>query len=644
LSFRSRLTLFFALIVVLPMIAVVVLVAQVTQDSRTGKADSRLAAGLETALSVYSDDLDAAETATRGLASSPALAAALRTGDRQRVEPVARTLARQNDIDSLVIRDARGRQLAVVGPPAELATFRAPVREGDHLLATITASTTNPSAYLSEVSRLTNRDAAIVDEHGPVSATLALDGTALPPAGRSNDVEVAGEKLRAATADLRGSGGLRVALFTTVESAGFFASSPLIVGAAVVFFAIAVLFVAFLLRALGSQVATMLDAARRVGSGDFSQKVPVIGSDEIAGLASEFNKMSDRLGEQMEELRHQRVEIERSVQRIGEAFASGLDRSALLEIVAETALSACGADYAVLALMGQDATEVSVGDSRERLEDAVLAAEARATSDDQLVEESSGGAVALASPLRRIGEGAERLGIMTIARVGEPFDPGERDIFLYLVGQASASIENVALHELAAEQAVTDELTGLSNKRRFSEMLQKEFARAQRFGHNLSLLMLDIDDFKQVNDVHGHLQGDEVLRAIGRALDSESRGVDEPARYGGEEFAVALPETGTDGALEVAERIRARIESQRVPRGDGDGHLNVTASIGVASLSEAVTDPEGLIAAADKALYVAKAAGKYRVEAEVRPKATASTARKQPAKKRAPAKRARTKR
>ena len=131
----------------------------------------------------------------------------------------------------------------------------------------------------------------------------------------------------------------------------------------------------------------------------------------------------------------------------------------------------------------------------------------------------------------------------------------------YLIGQASISVENIGLHERVAEQAVTDALTGLPNNRRFHELIERETQRLGRFGGELSLILLDIDDFKRVNDTFGHLQGDEVLRALGAFLQLESRGVDEPARYGGEEFVLALPETPKGGAVEVAERIRERIET-----------------------------------------------------------------------------------
>jgi diguanylate cyclase (GGDEF)-like protein len=126
--------------------------------------------------------------------------------------------------------------------------------------------------------------------------------------------------------------------------------------------------------------------------------------------------------------------------------------------------------------------------------------------------------------------------------------------------------------------------------------------------------MLDIDDFKQVNDTYGHLQGDSVLRRVGRVLTLEAREVDQPARYGGEEFVVALPETDIEGAVELAERIRARIESSSIPLVEGNGEIRVTASVGVASIPANASNAHDVIAAADAALYEAKRAGKNRVE------------------------------
>ncbi len=613
MSFRGRLTLFFLLIVVMPMIAVAVLVTQVTTQSRNGKADARLAAGLESALTLYRDDATDARRAAEGLGQDPALAAALQSGDRAQIEAAARTGAKRYRTRSLVIRNPGGGRLAAVGGAGILATYRLDLRGPGGRLGSMVVSTTTPSAYLTAVRHLTGRDAALLGPDGPVSQTVDLGDSSLPTSGHSGDVEVSGETLRAGVTDLPGVADLELALLGPTESGGFFSSSPLVAAVLVAFFAVALVFVAMLLRALGGQVGAMLDAARRIGQGDFSHKVPVVGNDEMAGLASEFNKMSERLSAQMDALRRQQIEIDRSVSRIGEAFASGLDRQALLQVVVETSLGACRAEYGTIVLSGREGAEAEAGDSNQGLEDASVAAADRARARDDLVVGRDGEYCALASPLRRLAEPPGNVGVMTVARRGEQFSQAERDVFHYLVGQVSASIENIALHEQVSEQAVTDELTGLSNNRRFRELISKEAARAQRFGHELSLLMLDIDDFKRVNDTHGHLQGDEVLRTIGVALASESRGVDEPARYGGEEFAVALPETGLEGALELGERIRARIESEAIPRIDGAGTLEITASLGAASIPASADSARGLIAAADAALYDAKRSGKNRV-------------------------------
>ena len=192
-------------------------------------------------------------------------------------------------------------------------------------------------------------------------------------------------------------------------------------------------------------------------------------------------------------------------------------------------------------------------------------------------------------------------------------DDAEYDLFAYLTGQAAVSIENVDLHEMVRIQAVTDELTGLYNLRHFHDTLDGELERSRRFGTDVGLMLLDIDDFKRVNDTYGHQQGDLVLIEVARVLRELSRDIDEPARYGGEEMAVILPQTDLHGAELLAERMRLAIEDLSIERLDGGGHLTVTASFGVASLPECAKDKESLIAEADAALYRAKRGGKNAV-------------------------------
>jgi diguanylate cyclase (GGDEF)-like protein len=228
------------------------------------------------------------------------------------------------------------------------------------------------------------------------------------------------------------------------------------------------------------------------------------------------------------------------------------------------------------------------------------------------LETQIGDANVLAEPL--LAEQGEVLGVLSVARGADtPFTPAARDLFHYLCVQAAISIENADLHQLVRRQAVTDELTGLFNHRHFQEVMTAEVERARRYGDDLALIMLDLDNFKDVNDAHGHMQGDLVLREIGRVLRDTVRDVDEAARYGGEEMAVILPQTDLEGAFRFAERVRVRIEQLALPRVDGDGTVRITASLGVAALSGGRSaDRDDLVAAADAALYRAKRSGKNR--------------------------------
>ena len=161
---------------------------------------------------------------------------------------------------------------------------------------------------------------------------------------------------------------------------------------------------------------------------------------------------------------------------------------------------------------------------------------------------------------------------------------------------------------------MTDELTGLANVRAFASILDREIERSRRYGAALALVMVDLDDFKRVNDTYGHQQGDEVLAHVAWVLRDVSRELDTVARYGGEELAVVLPQTDGEGAALLAERMRESIEALYIPQVGGSGTLSVTASFGVASLPESALDRTELIAAADAALYAAKGGGKNRVE------------------------------
>ncbi len=609
MSFRGRLALFFLLIVVIPIAAIALLVVDVTRDSEDGKADAALSTALTTALSHYEADVLEAQAQATELLTDPGVEPALRSGDEAEIERVAAAAGRARGLEYLTITTPDGGEITAIGSSSTVATASVPANVEGSGAYELRASVTGPTEYVEEVAELTGLEVALVSDGEVVAGPRAAGGVELPPAGDPADVELGGETMRAAAGELPEPEPTEVVLLTETETGGFLDSSPRIALALVAFVAVALAFIYFVFRTLQGQIGSMLEAARRIGDGDFSGRVPVVGRDEMAGLASEFNRMSDRLEAQIEQLRRQRTELDRSVTRLGEAVASGLDLEAQLAIVAETALGGCAAEYAAIALLDGTVIERPEGFSGQARV-AADAAQKRAGAEGSRVASRRDDGHGLAAPLVHSGE---TQGTLAVGRTGEEFDAHERDVFIYLLERAAASVENISEHERVSEQAVTDELTGLANNRAFRETIDREAARAERFKHELSLIILDIDNFKQVNDRYGHLQGDEVLRALGRILESEPRAIDEAARYGGEEFVVALPETGSEGAVELAERIRARLEEEPIESVDDGEPLSVTASFGTATLPASAATVRELFEAADEALYEAKRQGKNRV-------------------------------
>lgn len=185
-----------------------------------------------------------------------------------------------------------------------------------------------------------------------------------------------------------------------------------------------------------------------------------------------------------------------------------------------------------------------------------------------------------------------------------------------MLAEANAKLQSQyaeleVLHKQAREMANTDMLTSLKNHGHFQQYLKKEVAKAKRYGRPLSLMMLDLDHFKQVNDEFGHQKGDAVLQCLAKLLKKEVRDVDYTARYGGEEFVVIMPETKGSEAVEMAERLRVNIDE--VARGADLPKPYVSASFGVADLPTCASDGGSLIAAADTALLYAKRNGRNQV-------------------------------
>jgi two-component system cell cycle response regulator len=234
-----------------------------------------------------------------------------------------------------------------------------------------------------------------------------------------------------------------------------------------------------------------------------------------------------------------------------------------------------------------------------------------APGPEPLFSHAPGAGPVIVVPIRS----ADRLiGMLALARGhgGAAFDALAFPLIRTLVNHSGTAIANVRLHEEVRRLSVTDPLTGVGNVRHLTTMLSREVARANRNGRPLTVLMLDLDHFKQVNDTLGHQFGDGVLRDFAHRLMSCVREVDTVARYGGEEFAVLLPDTDTDGGCRVADRVLRVVREE--PFGHGDLTQRVTVSIGVASFPGHGRTPTEVLHAADEALYVAKHEGRDRWE------------------------------
>ncbi|MGI8984021.1 MAG: GGDEF domain-containing protein, partial [Acidimicrobiales bacterium] len=219
------------------------------------------------------------------------------------------------------------------------------------------------------------------------------------------------------------------------------------------------------------------------------------------------------------------------------------------------------------------------------------------------------GAGAMAVPVR---SGGHSFGVLGYYGRESPFEEEDVHSLEILVRQAETAIENSFLYEEAVRLSLTDGMTGLWNRRNFELRLESELSRALRFSEPFAVVFVELDQMKAVNDRWGHQAGDTVLIELARRLTEAVREVDLVARWGGDEFTLLLPKTGLDGALRLAEKIRAAVGT--APFRIDSGSLDITISVGVAAYPEHGASGKDLVNAADAVMYQAKALGRNRVE------------------------------
>ncbi|MET8832652.1 diguanylate cyclase [Micromonospora sp. NPDC004540] len=670
MTLRGRLTAAFLTVVLGPVLLGAFFVGSTLNAVDRGRASERLglaAAGVRTSVDALCQQLRAAADAV-ALVADPAarpraadqvvgrgLAAGVRIAD-----PAGRTSYATPGGPAGPWQDCVAD--ATAGPVGALAV-RVRLRDPAGAdLGTVAAAQPVDPAFVARLAAVTGVGVTLLDDPGRITHTTEdreVRAAVLAAAREADGDRVTGTTDGRYVRRVGPSPGQPLPLVLSVPGErppGLYAA---LVGAVVLAALLAVLAAWRLARVTTRPLVQLAGAVDRVAHGDLTARVPVRSRDEIGRLASAFNRMTRETGSYVAALTSSRDQLRGHLAVLGDTLASTHDLQRILRVILHSAIAATGARAGAVLLLDGDG--VLVGQCVEGL-DGRWPTEDRADPATLRVPVGAGvvGTVAATGePLRgrwepadaptgepscetyvavpfaaprgaeprgdpdrpghpptdgdAAGDGA--LGVLALYdRLGaDEFDDDDLVTLRTFAGHAAVAVENVRVHEEAQRLSLTDPLTGLWNYRYLRESIRREVERANRFGRMLSVLALDLDRFKDVNDTWGHAAGDAVLVEFARRVRGEIREVDLAFRQGGEEFVVLLPETDARGATIVAERLGAVVRDHPVPV---EGHAGepirvpVTVSIGIAVYPDHAAGGQQVLDAADDALYAAKAAGR----------------------------------
>jgi two-component system, cell cycle response regulator len=630
-TLRTRLGLFFVGIVVLPLVAATLAFQMLAARQAEGRTDSRLSAASTAVGALWQERLRLVESEV-ALAAN-ALAAAIDSDDISARVDAARS---QASLDFLILGEGGAvvansttpalfrsgvtppgpDQIAADQPAMGTLRARVVVRAGDRT-ALVTGGLWADRGLARDLADSSGVEVAVVGD----GVVLAATGPA-PPTPPEDGELADGRRSQLVSVGSPGDGLLLVAPTEGISGGWLWL-------VAVAGLAVATLLGFALAGVIARPLERLAEGARAVAGGNLQTRVEAGGVTDVARVAEAFNAMTANLRAYIGELRSSRDELRHSLDRMGATLRTTLDLQGMLEVILDTAAVTLGATAGALYLLRPPGRELSlevaqgyVPPPEATLKVSQGVAGMAAAGDPVLVP---GASATIAEPVEPRTETAVAVPLVrgdrtmgVIALYGrptpEPFREQDAETLAAFAAQASVAIENVLLHQETQQLSITDGLTGVWNRRYLELSLRKEIERASRFSRPLSVLMIDIDRFKDVNDRFGHQRGDGVLVEVTRRIMGTIRTqIDFVARYGGEEFVVVLPETPCEGGKVVAEKVRAAIRDHPFV-GDGP-HLTITVSVGVSAYPLDGLTAEDVVRAADQAMYQAKRAGRDRVEA-----------------------------